>query len=319
MTNLISSSASNEDPLWDPAWAASEARRLFGAQFDAAESLRVFGVALIKRLLNTSLTEVDDLVLIAGILRQAVSTFDGWLHDAQAGASDAAALHLRALFEADLTSQWIFTQGKERWAKQLYVSTIRRNRIWASRMITGTVEHAEFDAIWMKRTGQSYPIQAEIAADAAKEIADITALLNGPTYNSINKDFEAVKGKYEPTWSYPGAGGVKSIAAMAKVLGREADYSAIYSGLSQLAHGSDTDYHFTVRGGGQPVVEAVRNPARLGSSCALAGAFFHRIMRRFLDYYRPDELVVFNAKHASEWRPLLFPPDIQVDERFFGI
>lgn len=320
MTNsILPAAASNEDPLWDPAWAQHEAHRLLEPQLTAADDVLSFGVALIKRLFHTSIGSVEDLVLIGANLRQAVATFDGWLHDAKAGAVEAAALHLRALFEADLASQWVFSKGKERWAKQLYVATVRRNRIWARRMIAGTQEHTEFDAMWVQRTGESYQLQAEVVAQAANEIANITALLNSPSYEAINKNFEASKGKYEPAWHKPGPNGVPTIAAMAAALNRQADYTAIYSGLSQLAHGSDTDHHFSVRDPGHPVIEPIRNPARLGLSCTLAASFFFAVLRRYLEHYRADEVPVFNRKYADNWRPILFPPSIRVDETIVQI
>lgn len=63
--------------------------------------MRDYGVQLLKRLL-TGTSQIHDLVLIGGLLRQSVGAFDGWILCSEAGAVQASKAHARTLFEASL-------------------------------------------------------------------------------------------------------------------------------------------------------------------------------------------------------------------------
>lgn len=313
---ILNPGAENRDPLFDPEWAKHEAEKVFGAQLAAAEQVRDYGLLLIRRLMQTSIRAAEDAVMVCACLRQIVAAFDAWLEDAKLGNTEAASLHLRTLFEIGLSICWIFREGKDEWARRLYVGSVRRKRDWARRLLVGTAEHREFDALWIARTGSSYRITADKRAEALKEETNLTDLLNNPNYKQVNDEFEVARRKYDKPWYSVGPHGVRSIAAMAEHLNRGIDYTAVYSPLSALAHGSDTFDHFGVTPEGFPTIEPIRAPMELGMSCRTAGTTIVEAYRLFIEHYRPGEIEQFNESYANKWRPLLFPPSVTIDEQF---
>ena len=82
--------------------------------------------------------------LRAILLRQAVAMLDGVGILLANGATHAANLQMRALFEASVYMDWILLNDSERKADYYYVHNLRRKRIWALRTQPGSPESQEF-------------------------------------------------------------------------------------------------------------------------------------------------------------------------------
>ncbi|HEU6453191.1 MAG TPA: DUF5677 domain-containing protein [Gemmatimonadaceae bacterium] len=316
----------NTHVLLDPPFARSEALKHFAPWLDVGREIVQFGADLLLRAFKTSERKVVDLVILGTLFRQLLIEADACLLCLENGAVQAAMLHARAEFEASLALEWTLTNGKDRWATQYYVSSLRQNRSWVRRSIPGTQEATMYAAAW-STMGASSPPSIRDPADAAQQVAEVDNLLALPAYKSVNDDFDnagwvgkgAKKRFIEPNWYQPGTGGVRSIAEMARVLKHEAEYMTLYRYGSYFIHGSLADNHFKVKEG---VVSI--EPIRYLKQFALA---FNPTLRHAADgivlvtsHYRPGELGDIRARYADRWAtPLLQFASVEVNTEWVSI
>lgn len=309
------------EPLLDPTYAESEARRVFGDRLDVVADLRAYGRDLFKRLTVTSVQSLPDLVVVGGLLRQTLVSLDGWHLCASQGAAQAARLHLRSYLEAFLYIEWIITKGVEPWARRLYIANVRNAKRVARRLIPGTEEHRLFNEAWKKSFDADYAVRAE--AQAAAEAQDRSALdaQEHPANEPIYREFEAFVAKVgrEPEWHELGVDGVPSIFKLATTLDRRAEYYALYEAYSTAVHGTRSDLHFRKDNSGAILFEPVRNPARLLDDVGLAVAMPVRTYQLLLGHYRPGELVDFAKTYAERWRACMQPPNVKVNDRLISL
>jgi uncharacterized protein DUF5677 len=305
----------NTDAIFDPAFASEEARRVFGDYLDAAADLREYGKDLLKRLMASSVDNLPDLVVVAGLLRQLVVSLDGWQLCATGGAAQAARVHLRGVLEAFLYMEWILTRGKERWARQLYIATIRANRRSTRRAIPGTEEHRLFSEAWEQSFEQPHTFSAETIAQARLQDRGAQDLMESRVYEHIYRDFEAFVAKRgrEPEWFEIGHGAVNSIYGLASELGRRAEYFVLYESYSEAAHGDRTNLHFRKESEGNLSLEPVRAVAALASDVSLAIGLPMRAYLLLLQHYRPDERPVFARTYVERWRKQMGSPNVTVN------
>lgn len=314
------SETANTDPLLDPAYATTQAAMLFREQLEAAADLIDYGKLLIKRLIHVSVKEVDDVVIVCGLLRQVVLSLDAWHALASVGAVQAGRPHIRGAFESSLYLEWILTKGKQRWARQLYVASLRRLMVAGRRLIPGTPEQVEFTEAWRDKWGTPYAPSAEAIKGALEQDSHLTALLASPTYSSIDADFQAALKRHEPHWYAVGAYSVQSLSAMATELKRKAEYIGIYGPLSVATHGSDPVLHFRVEKDRGLTVDPIRNPVNLGVDFRLLVGMVLTVYRRLLEEYRPDEVAGFNQHYVEKWRSaFLNPPQVTERSELFWI
>lgn len=299
----------NMHALRDPVFAESEVAKHFAAWLNAGEEILAYGADLLLRSIRTHHDSVEDLVVIGSVFRQVLVAGDGCLVCLRAGAVQQAMLHSRAEFEASMALEWILSKGKELWARQFYVSTLRQTRMWSRQVIPGTAEHTAQAAAWAKIPNPPQYTQDQIQ-HATAEVAAIDALLNTPTYKSIDNSFEkkAVVGKgvkrrrIEPLWYAPG--GVSSIGAMARALGREAEYSSLYRYQSYFVHGSLAENHFKVSAG-QATIEPIRYLKQFATAFNDTFTDVVRTYEWITTEYRPGELTEFRARYRTQWRHAL--------------
>lgn len=304
----------NTDPLLDPVYATAQARALFPEQLMAAVDLIDYGKLLIKRLMHVAVKEVDDVVIVCGLLRQVVLSLDAWHALVSVGAVQAGRPHIRGAFESSLYVEWILVSGKQRWARQLYVGSLRRLRVACRRLIPGTSEQLDFSIAWMAKWGTTYAPASDAITNAIAQDTDLTTLLASARFAAIDADFRTASKRREPHWYAVGAGAVPSISAMAAALNRKAEYIGIYGPLSVATHGSDPVLHINVEKDGGVSVEPIRNPVKLGADFTLLVGMVLTTYRRLLQEYRPDEAAGFNTHYIDKWRPAFLSPP-QVTER----
>jgi hypothetical protein len=299
----------NTHALRDPAFAEAEVTKHFSSWLDAGEDVLAYGANLFLRSIRSRHDSVEDLVVIGSVFRQVLVAADGCLVCLRAGAVQQAMLHSRAEFEASMALQWILAKGKEHWARQFYVSTLRQTRMWARQIIPGTAEHAANAAAWKGVQNPPGHTQDQIQ-HATTDVAAIDALLNSPPYKQIEDSFEnkslvgkgAKRRRIEPHWYEPG--GVPSIGAMARDLGREAEYSSIYRYQSYFVHGSLAENHFKVRAG-QATIEPIRYLKQFAT--AFNGTFVDvvRTYEWITAEYRAGELADLRTRYQTQWRDAL--------------
>jgi hypothetical protein len=309
----------NRDPILDPSYVAAEARRHFESHLAKARSIADYGSNLLKRLIATRSSEsVEDLIIIGGPLRASLSCFDAALLCLENGAVAASHLHVRSLLELDLYVDWLLTRPKLRWARQLYVASVRREREWACRGISGTAEHQSFSIAWRSEFGDDWSIPVEDLDYARQRVSAIDALLDSDTYREINGWFDRARSKrhFDPEWYKVGPDAPRSIFALAKKLNRAAYYLSVYQMCSDHVHGTRSGHGFGVAkdlGGGHGLVrfEPIRKLSEFSFPFTTSVHLMLRIFERALEHYRPSELRNFSSLLAGEWAGVLELPEVR--------
>lgn len=297
----------NEDALFDPAFARAEAQRIYGEHLATIAEVREYGCNLLRSIPATSGHHVLDFVLVAGLLRQAMVGLDGWLVLASEGAAQAARTEARVVWEAALYQRWVLTMGRVRWARQLYVASLRRGRQTARRIMKDAEEHRQYEAAWAAwRRAAAVGATGLTSAEAPGQASDRGAqeLLESSLYDSMNRDFELELSKTgrEPEWHSPGVDGVPSIRAMAERLGALPDYLVLYGTLSDATHGTAADLHFRLEGGSPVALEPIRNASLLDKDMQVMVPALVRMLADLTAAYRPDELGVLQER-VRAWQP----------------
>jgi hypothetical protein len=303
----------NTDPVLDPPYASHLARTHFRTQLEVGREIADYWSQLLKRAIaEASKGEVQDLVLVAGYIRNGLVAFDGCLVCLDAGAVAGAHISLRALWEAELNTKWILHAGKERWGKQAYVADLRRERDWYRRVIPGTDENARYVGAWKDTFDTSPPTHAALLAEAPGRVQEIDGLLVSSSYKKINSWFDAMRGPkpYEPDWYKPGPDAPTSIGDIATKLDRSAEYMLLYNLLSHYAHSSRPSAGFTVKEGGRVGIEPVRAFKDFSFAFRMATSLAMRFLHIATDEYRSGEKASLAAQYASRWRSRLPVPEV---------
>jgi hypothetical protein len=209
----------------------------------------------------------------------------------------ASFAQIRIAFEVSLQIQWMLEKNMSERGVYYYVSEIRRQRIWGLRAQAKTPEHSQF----LKDLGYAnYPDFEKEGTSHAKKADTILAL---PEYSLADAAFGAFKKKHklkhEPAWYK--VLGVKSIAAMARVLGRDAEYAIFYGKGSEVVHSSTYVDHFKIVATGATITP-VRNVQEAHFAFGSIFATALQAFRPVLKFYRPDELPAFAQTFTTEWR-----------------
>lgn len=295
------------DLIYDPEYAASVARDLFGEQFAAVRGLIQEGRNLLKRLLVTRPPEtIADAVICCGLLRQYLVSMDGWLVCAERGAAQAAQAHLRSLVECAFTLEFLLKNDRERLGKRVYIQSLRGQAEVYRRGIPGKPEFER--AAW--RAGPDPDMEQRCTLELAK----VDQLLASEAYREENALFEAFrrKRKREANWYEVGSHPPKSIAGVARSLKREGEYLVIYGPTSMAIHGTATHLHFGLKNK-QFSPHAVRMPHELESALHAVFPYALHVMQLLISEYRPEELDGFGKRYLERWkRPSDTIPNIVV-------
>jgi Family of unknown function (DUF5677) len=303
----------NTNSVLDPAYGASEAKKHFSPQLAVLREMADYGSRLLMRALPQTKTSVPDWIVVSTLFRQVVATLDALTLCLESGAVEAAHVHARGLFEARLYLEWVLTKGKDRWARQLYVATLRDRMSWANRIIPGTPENAAYIQAWQESYGIDPPTSTTIEAEAQTGAAEIAGLLRTPSYREINASFEklAEPGR-EPDWYRPGSGSPGSIWAIARDLNRRPDY-LVYKHLSGYAHGTNVGTHSKVLADGVVTVEPIRSVEHFIEVFPYTTAWAADAVLRITQEYRGGELPEFRALYEKSWRPRFALPQVVVN------
>jgi len=159
-----------------------------------------YGTNLIPRCIVSSERRLEDAILIAVLLRQAVAMLDGVEVLLSNGAVHAASLQMRGLFEASVYIDWILAGDSERKAAYYYVHNLRRLRLWASRAQVGSPEWQEFSSMM---TDFGIRIEDHLR-EPTERIQEINGVLSQTRFADINRDFdECRKKKNDRAWYFP--------------------------------------------------------------------------------------------------------------------
>lgn len=141
---LIKVPESEFKALLDPDKVIADIKEHLSPWIALVQDVTNYGSNLIPRCFSSSERSLKDAVVLAILLRQAVAMLDGVGILLANGATHAANLQMRALFEASVYMDWILLNDSERKADYYYVHNLRRKRIWALRTQPGSPESQEF-------------------------------------------------------------------------------------------------------------------------------------------------------------------------------
>jgi len=283
-------------PLLDREKAASDVdthlRRWIGLVHDVSS----YGSNLIPRCFISSERKLKDAILIGVLLRQVVAMLDGMDVLLTSGATYAAQLQMRAIFEAAVYVEWILKGDSEKKTDYFYIHNLRRKRFWAARTQPGFAGADLFTAM-MNDAG--VPLTDATKKSSEQLIAKIDEILAQPKFAAINIEFEAQRKKRgrEVAWHVPL--GPSSFAAVAREVGRQAYYEIFYSIASGVMHSSSYDQH--VKLGERLTIEPIRwmdqfQPVfHFGLSMAMFA------IMAVSKEYRPTDLS-FHRKYVEKWK-----------------
>ena len=264
-----------------------------------------YGSSLIPRVYDSSNKKLEDIVVIAVLLKQVVAMIDAVEVLISKGAVSTSHLQARAAFEASLYIDWILQGDSEKKAKYYYVANLRNQRLWALRFKTGTPEEQIFSKAF--EDIEKY-IQHDDRGDLEKladsEINKIDSLLSMPGWVEISNEFERVKNKktgMERDWYK--LFGVTSIRELAKRVGRLGEYDLFYTRCSEVMHGASYKNHIQFRKGTiafEPVRQLRDVHLVLRFILLTAISTYISIIR----HYRYGELSHFRRKYLQDWRRL---------------
>lgn len=260
-----------------------------------------YGTNLIPRCFKKSSRRVEDIVILAVLLKHVVSMLDGIDALISQGCIYASNLQVRSLFEAFLSLEWILKDDTEKRAKQYYVWNLRQRRKWALKLVPYSNEYEGFSRK-VEKYRDSLSNGIEKHSEVAKQQADaIDEFLGKEPYVEINQEFERLKGdnKFDVSWHTPG--GPNSVADMATRVGCGAEYEVFYSKYSQIMHASEQLDNVKFENG-SIIFEPIRKLDQIKAILEVGVGFSFKAYRTVLKHYRPDELPNFSRKYSQEWQ-----------------
>lgn len=291
----------------------------FRPYLDLLKEIVDYGTNLILRTFFTSKRDLSAAIISGVFLKQGVALIDSIEILLSQGTVFGAILPVRALFEVTLCTEWLLAADTERRAKQYYVCYLREELEWAKRGIPGTEENKTFNKI----LDLLPPIKAKVVSEesvgkAKKQVEVINKILSQVGFDSINKEFERLRRKYDPPWYQPW--GVNSLKDMAERLGRNAEYQILYSFFSGIAHGENLKIQVELKKE-KITFEPIRHLKEIDDVLRNTIALALRLYQKILEYFRPEELPNFSRKYVEEWRERFRSiPKVtyKVEERFLG-
>jgi len=116
------------------------AKTAYSKQIELLTDLVNYGSNLIVRAYDSSKRDIDDIMIIAVLLKHIVQMLDGVQLLISGGNAHAATLQARSAFEAYLYMLWIMKGDSIRKSRYYYVFEIRKQRKWALRATPNTKE-----------------------------------------------------------------------------------------------------------------------------------------------------------------------------------
>lgn len=279
----------------------ASAREHYARQLELLRDLANYGSNLLVRAWNTGAQQLQDIVVCGVLLKQVVAMIDAVEVLLTAGCSHAAFLPARAAFEASLYADWIFLGNGERKAMCYVVRNYRDERLWASRVISGTVEEEAFSRIANTLGVDVHANRPTLAQEAVAHLAEVNRILSQPQLEALDAEFTRKKGKRktDPEWFM--LEGVKSIREIADAVGRIAEYEFFYSMGSRVTHTGSYKDHICFSNSAvrlKPIRHVFNTGMLLDFAVSSCLGTYLAVIRN----YRPAELKAFSKKYSEDWR-----------------
>lgn len=282
--------------------ASGSAAEHFPEQIALLRDLANYGSNLVLRAYASSKKDTADVLVCGVLLKQIVSMVDSVEVMLTAGIVHAGFLPARAAFEASVYLEWILLNDSSRKARCYVVANYRDERLWASRVVPGTPEKAEFDVV---ASGMGLDIHANrptLAADGAQHLAEVNRVLSQPELMAIDQEYDRRRGKrkHDVAW-YEVAAGLTSVRKIAEAVSRLPEYDYFYSVGSEITHSGKYKDH--IRFANQLVhLKPVRHLDGIDTLVGHIASVAMRSFRVVLKRYRPGELNALSRKYIEDWQ-----------------
>lgn len=275
-------------------------KKHYSETIDLLKEITNYGARLIVRCFSLSQRKLPDIVVIANLLKQAITFLDSIEILASHGAVTSAALPLRSLFEVRLYTKWILKADTEYRSRAYYVWHLRKTIEVNNWAIEGINEKTRLKELLRKnQRGSVVEKASSLENEAIKQNLRINDLLKSEHYREINDLYESA-GKRKRAW-YSINKGPSSLREIAKKLDLEDEYAIAYSKFSRIAHGTALHEHIKFVDS-KIILENVRGIKE--ASVVLNGALTNAmdLYRTIITHYIPNELENYNRKYLNEWR-----------------
>lgn len=278
-------------------------KKHYAGTLDLLKEITNYGARLIVRSFSLTKREVKDIVVIANLLKQAVTFLDAIEILVSQGAIISSALPLRSLFEVKLYISWILNRDSDIRARSYYVWHLRKKFTINNIGIDGTKENLNLKKILETINRENILDIIQINQDEIKnQNKQIEELLNQEWYKTINDEFNRLeeKKKYGCKW-YSLDSGPKNLRDMSKKLYMEDEYTIFYTHLSRIVHGISVENQVQIKEG-RVIFKHVRNLKEIKTILMSTLNNALSLYRSILEFYLPNEIENFNRKYVNEWR-----------------
>jgi hypothetical protein len=273
-----------------------------------------YGSNLIPRAYTSSGKSLGDAVVIGTLLRQFVAMIDAIEILLCKSAVHAAALQLRALFEASVYMDWMLAGDREKKAVYYYVHNLLRLRVWAMRVQSGTAESTSFKSIFDKA---GLPLDNNLTDEGKRQVQEIDRILSQPRFATVRDEFrDWTKRGRRPSWYSPL--GVTDLRQMAIRVNKEPLYVFVYGPGSEVMHASNYGQHIRFQGG-RITFYSIRHPKGFSHTVRLTATLAIDIFMKILREYRYGELTRFTHKYVEKWQhSFMNIPELNINETDIG-
>jgi hypothetical protein len=275
-----------------------------------------YGSNLIPRAYSSSGKTLGDAVVIGILLRQLVAMIDAVEILLCRSAVHAAALQLRAMFEASVYIEWMLASDRENKAAYYYVYNLLRLRLWARRVQSGTAESSSFKDI-MNKAG--LPVDETLGDQGKNQAQEIDRVLSQARFAAIRDEFRDWKKQHgrRATWFSPL--GVTDLRNMAVNVSKEPLYVIIYGPGSEVMHASNYGHHIGLHSGRRITFYSIRHPKAFSNTVRLTATIAMDIFMKVLREYREGESARFGQKYLEKWQQAFMNiPQLKIDEQELG-
>jgi hypothetical protein len=307
-----------EDPhkgLLDDEGATGFASEQLKPWTNLLRDLANYGSNLIPRAYSSSGKTLGDAIVIGILLRQLVAMIDAVEILSCRSAVHAAALDLRAMFEASVYIKWMLAGDRENKAAHYYVYNLRRLRLWAMRVQSGTAESASFKDI-MNKAGLTVD---ETLGDIGKnQVQEIDRVLSQARFAAVHDTFQNWKKQHGRAAAWYSPLGVTNLRDMAVKVGSEPLYELVYGPGSEVMHTSNYGHHIGFTSG-RVTFYSIRHPKAFSKTVRLTATIAMDVFMKILGEYREGECARFGQKYLEKWqKTYMNMPDLKINERDLG-
>jgi hypothetical protein len=271
-----------------------------------------YGSNLIPRAYSSSGKTLGDAVAIGILLRQLVAMIDAIEILLCRSAVHAAALQLRAMFEASVYIEWMLAGDRENKATYYYVHNLLRLRLWGMRVQSGTPESSSFKDM-MNKAG--LPVDETLCDEGKSQVREIDRVLSQARFKVVREEFQNWKKQHGRSAAWYSPLGVTDLRKMAANVGKEPLYVMIYAPGSEAMHASNYGHHIGFNGG-RITFYSIRYPKAFSNTVRLTAIIAMDIFMKVLREYREGESARFGQKYLEKWQKTFVNiPELKINDR----